>query len=77
MMSDYCVAENETFSDIASSSRPEGETAEAKSKKLCDKAQVECFSKLLNFANLKRFQFSSEHCTQDAATLTHYCLLLG
>ena len=41
-----------------------------KSKKLCDKAQVECFSKLLNFANLKRFQFSSEHCTQDAATLT-------
>ena len=61
MMSDYCVADrafrcclildNEMFSDIASTSRHEGETAEAKSKKLCDKARVECFSKLLNFAN--------------------------
>ena len=39
------------FSDTASTSRHEGQTAEAKSKKLCDKAQVECLSKLLNFAN--------------------------
>ena len=61
MMSDYCVADrafrcclildNEMFADITSTLRHEGETAEAKSQKLCDKAQVECFSKLLNFAN--------------------------
>ena len=45
------ILDNEMFSDIASTSRHEGQTAEAKSKKLCDKAQVECLSKLLNFAN--------------------------
>ena len=41
------------FSDIASTSRHERQTAEAKSKKLCDKAQVEClsFSFQVNFAH--------------------------
>ena len=48
------ILDNEMFSDIALTSRHEGdETAEAKSKKLCDKVQVECFSKLLNFLILQ------------------------
>ena len=66
VMSDYCVADhafrcclildNEMFSDITSTSRHEGQTTEAKSKKLCDKSQVECLSKLLNFEKKKVFK---------------------
>ena len=64
------ILDNEIFPDIASNSRPEGQTVEAKSKNCATKRKLSAF---LSYLILKIKSVFSFKRTLHAATLTSFC----